>query len=346
MKTKIKILLIAMTFSVGAKAAVLTVNNAPAGGAQYAQINAAITAANAGDTIYVSGSSNSYADGVITKSITIIGPGSYNQTAMQLPASINMINLSSNISNVTISGMWILSNLNVSGLSNVHNFLLSNCRIVNGILLGGTTNSSDFIFRNNIFTNHIGISITGGSNTGCFNFLIDNNIIGCALDGLNITGTLVQNNTFYNPLVNGSSPVAFFNPCSGFILNNNIFYNADPSANATGCVYNNNITYSTGSTYTALGGTNIDNANPLFVNAATSGGFNISYDFSLQTASPAHNAGSDGTDMGYYGGGRKVTETGEIENIPVIRAMNVQNTNVLQGGNVNVKVRSTKARTN
>ena len=293
MKTKMKILLIAMTVGIGAKAAVLTVNNAPAGGAQYAQINAAITAANAGDTIYVSGSPNSYADATITKSITLIGPGAYNQTAMQLRASISNINLSSNISNVTVSGMWILFNLSISSFTNIHNFLLSNCRIDNGILLVVTTNSSDFIFRNNIFTNYGGTCISGGFNTGCFNFLIENNIIGSAINDLNITGTLFQNNTFYNPLVNGSSPVAFFNPCSGFIINNNVFYNADPSANATGCVYNNNITYSTGSTYTPLGGTNIDNANPLFVNAATSGGFNISYDFSLQTASPAHNAGSE-----------------------------------------------------
>ena len=42
MKLKIKTIVLAAFFSMGAKAAILTVNNAPAGGAQFAQINAAI----------------------------------------------------------------------------------------------------------------------------------------------------------------------------------------------------------------------------------------------------------------------------------------------------------------
>ena len=346
MKTKIKILLIAATFSVGAKAAVLTVNNAPSGGAQFAQINAAITAANAGDTIYVSGSPNSYADVTITKSIAIIGPGTYNQTAMQLPAKIASITFSSNLTQVSVIGLWISNTIYFGSFTNIHSVLIGNCRIDNSIPFGGTNNSSDFIFRNNIFTSHIGTAITGGSNTGCFNFMFENNLICTALNSLNITGTLIQNNVFYNPLVNNGSATAFYGTCSNMILNNNIFYNANPTTNTTGCVYNNNLTYSTSTTYPALGGTNIDNANPLFVNVATSGGFLSSYDFHLQALSPAINAGSDGTDIGYYGGGVAVSETGEIENMPFIRAMNVTNGSVPQNGNVNVKVRSTKARTN
>jgi hypothetical protein len=38
--------------------------------------------------------------------------------------------------------------------------------------------------------------------------------------------------------------------------------------------------------------------------------------------------------------------TGEVYNMPVIRKMMIQNTSVPQNGNIDVKVRSTKSRTN
>jgi hypothetical protein len=61
-------------------AAVLTVNNSPNNPGQYAQIDPAIAAANVGDTIYVQGSSANYSNATITKSLTIIGAGTYSQT--------------------------------------------------------------------------------------------------------------------------------------------------------------------------------------------------------------------------------------------------------------------------
>jgi hypothetical protein len=96
-----------------------------------------------------------------------------------------------------------------------------------------------------------------------------------------------------------------------------------------------------------LGGTNIDNTDPLFILAPATGGYLPSHNFSLLAGSPAINSGNDGTNIGITGGSSNInTVTGEVFNMPVIRKMNIQNTNVPQSGNVNVKVRSTKARTN
>jgi hypothetical protein len=324
-------------------ASVLTVNNLPGNGALYAQIDPAIAAASAGDTIYVGGSSSSYSGCVISKSITIIGPGSYAQTSMLLKATISSININSNLNGIAIKGLNITS-INAVAKTNISNLLVSDCVINNGISLNGLVNSSNLTFSNNLFVDHIGTSITWGGNTGCFNILITNNILAAAINSLTITGATLQNNVFYNCLVNGSAAVAFFNPCSNMIIKNNIFYNSNPTANATGCTYTNNITYSTSSTYTALGGNNMDNADPQFINVGTSGGYLPTYNFDIQSLSPANNAGSDGTDVGYYGGGFHSSPTGEPQDVPVIRAMDVNNTNVPNNGNVNVKVRSTKAR--
>lgn len=57
---KLKIVLFFIIVFVNAKASVYTVNNTIAGAAQFMQINPAIAAANAGDTIYVSGSASTY----------------------------------------------------------------------------------------------------------------------------------------------------------------------------------------------------------------------------------------------------------------------------------------------
>jgi len=90
------------------------------------------------------------------------------------------------------------------------------------------------------------------------------------------------------------------------IVENNIFYGAEPQG-GTGCVFSKNLTYmcvnntipGTGN----LGSGNKVNQNPQFVNYPVAGGaFSFSYNFQLQPTSPGKNAGTDGTDIGIYGG--------------------------------------------
>jgi hypothetical protein len=61
--------------------------------------------------------------------------------------------------------------------------------------------------------------------------------------------------------------------------------------------------------------------------------------------SPGHNAGTDGTDIGLYGGNNAFSETGEHPDMPVVRVMNIDNNTVPSQGNINVHVKVTTAKT-
>ena len=344
MKTKLTNFLIAILFFAKAYATVRTVNNTNAGAGQYLQLDAAIIASNPGDTIYVSKSATAYASFTISKSITIIGPGTFAQTQIPFGATLNQVTINSNISNITLKGLKIFSTI-VNATTNVHQLTISDNYFgpSAGITFSGISNCSDFIISNNIFTSS-GDAIYSYNTGGSFNFIVENNIFAQSkITAFNFPNGLIQNNTFCN--TNGGNAFGNFNAVpSGLLIKNNIFYNSHPSNNTSSCTFLNNITYSTTVTYPVLGGTNIDNTDPLFMNVATSGAFSINYNYDLQSSSLANNAGTDGTDLGYYGGTTHVSILGEPQNVPVIRAMDIPNNNIPLNGNVNVKVLSTKAR--
>ena len=129
------------------------------------------------------------------------------------------------------------------------------------------------------------------------------------------------------------------------MIQNNIFYGASADSNTANCTFLNNLSYEPGGAFLTLGGSNIDNTNPLFVNFTSNQSyFSYAYDFHLQPNSPARLAGNDGTDLGIYGGNNPISVLGEPLGVPVIRKMNVSNFNVSTNGNVNVNVTSTTSR--
>lgn len=330
-----------------AKGAVFNVSNLPGNGFLYNNVDAAMSAASPGDTIYVHGSNILYPDFTITKSIVIIGTGGFPQTEFGLTSSFNRITFTSNTSNIELNGVAIdYYHIDFYAVSNIHNVVVKNCYFnqstYSNIRFTNMSNSSDIRIFNNVLGGGNTQKIEFGSNTNCFNIIIDHNIINGSIQNLNIINTIIQNNIFYNP----SSGTAFTGSNSFAIVSNNIFYNCEASVNMTSGIYNNNMTYSTSGTLAILGGSNFDNVNPQFVNAPNTGNYLFTNNFNLQAGSPAIAAGGDGLDLGYYGGLQQVSPIGEPLNVPVIRKMNIQNTSVPQNGNVNVKVRSTKSRDN
>jgi hypothetical protein len=344
MKLKLRIVLLFIIIFVNAKASVYTVNNTTAGAAQFMQIDPAIAAASAGDTIYVSGSASTYTTCNITKSITLLGPGAFSSKQNGFPASVVDIIFASNISNVTIAGFKITNSLVISkftvSLNSNINFVTIKNNVfpasVFGLYFNALSNSSNFLISGNILGS-VDFSMNPSPNVS--NITLENNIINGYINSLVCPNTLLSNNVFYN-VTN-----AFNITITNAIIQNNIFYNSHPSNFASGCTYLNNLTYSTSLTYPVLGGTgNIDNSDPQFINVGASGGYVSTYNFGVQASSPAHNAGTDGKDLGIYGGSAFVALSGETYNMPVVRQMTIINTNVSQNGNLNVKVRSTKAR--
>lgn len=334
-------------FLLQCKAAVFTVSNAAGGGAQYTQIDAAISAATAGDTIYVKGtspvvsnsSSTMYNSATITKSLTLIGSGTFAQKQIALISFVNALTISSNINGVTIKGFAFYNGIDLSNKTSISNITINeNYFFVGGINMAGASNLSYLnIADNNLSTANIDFT----TSTTCFNLIISNNLISGHLNGMQFSNANVQNNVFYYPN-NGGNVCGGSN--SGVVFKNNIYYNANASANTLACTFLNNITYHATITYPTLGASNYDNTNPLFVNSPTSNQYSTIYNFNLQPASQGINAGADATDIGYFGGGVNITLTGEPQNVPILRQMDVLNGNIPLNGNVTVKVKSTKAR--
>jgi hypothetical protein len=142
---------------------------------------------------------------------------------------------------------------------------------------------------------------------------------------------LISNNIF----IGGSQS---FYTTHNSLIQNNIFYGNNPLG-AVNSTFNNNISYA--NTATALPyGTNSGNLNkvdvdPLFT-TYPGGGFSYDHDFHLKASSPGKNAGTDGTDIGLYGG-TGFSETGEPP-IPVVQIFSIQNGVVAPGGKLKVRI--------
>jgi hypothetical protein len=324
---KITLVIGILLFQVQVNAAVLLVNNAPNSPGQYAQINAAITAASPGDTIYVSGTTVVYNNVTITKSITLIGPGKYSQTQYQFPATISNIQVGSGIGNIKIRGFEITSGITASNLNGTHDLEISNCLLLGLIDFSNCTNTYNVNVKNNIINSSANVLWFTGvtSAAGNYNFMIENNIIKGSFFALTLAGTIIQHNIFI-----GNGTTAFNNACANFNIKNNIFYGVHPLSNVSACVYENNISYNNSIVYPLMGGTNLDNIDPLFVNVPNQGIFNIGNNYHLLSNSPGVVGATDLTDIGIYGGSANMSTSLETQHVPVIRIMNVTNSSVPQ----------------
>ncbi|MBL0046879.1 MAG: hypothetical protein IPP32_02105 [Bacteroidetes bacterium] len=325
-------------------AAVLIVNNNSGANALYTTIDAALAAAAPNDTLYVNGSNVTYSQFTITKSIVIIGQGTFSQKQNAFPSKVNGFVCNSNLSNIVIKGLHLISDASFASKTNISQVeITGNYFTSSGVVnFNAATNCSLINISNNIFGTLGANKIDFVNSAGLSNVLIQNNLIFGSIRSLNASNSLIS----HNVILSISDAFEFFGgvPFSNVMIKDNIFYNADPIANTTSCTYSNNISFSTGTPYANMIGTgNLDNVNPEFVNV-TNGAYTTAFNFHLSNFSPAIGASSTGDDIGIYGGSFTATTTGETSNLPVIRTMDIQNLNVIQNGNVNVKVRSTKAR--
>lgn len=348
MKTKFKFLILYSICSFYAFAGKYTVNTNLTPG-QFTNINTAINSVNNGDTIYVLPPYNN-SDVTITKSVTLIALGSHADVQNSMSTLVNNVVVDANVSNVSISGFKLGTIL--LGFKN-SNIIVSNCFINQTITLADSL--SNILIHNNIFNSYGGYNIIGATWNPCVqgyyfsgsNIVIHKNIFNGIITGLKATPSFITNNIFLGN-------TAFYIPssCNYEIdfayIRNNIFYSAEPSGTGQNCIVQNNITYHPNVALNPLPGNgNLDNVNPLFVNYPSTGGpFDWNFNFHLQSTSPGIGAGTDGTNIGIEGGMFGSSFQGETLGFPVIRKMNVQNFNVPLNGNVNVNVRSTKAREN
>ena len=350
MKKLIHFVTLACALTIGTKSfsTIIVVNNNFSNPGQYNNLQTAIDAAFDGDTIHIEPSPYCYSCGEVylTKSLTLMGVGfnpAYGNANIALLGQLRMSGTACSVG-ATIIGLKTGLIAMACGQPS-YNFVARNCQIES---FGSTYESNCF-------------SAVGWYNTIIENCLVGNfsnswggdNVIArnCVFAGSSfnfgaINNLVVQHNLFVFNLTDINQTGISAN---GALFENNVFYRVGPrmgnGAPITNSTFNNNLAYQTlndalvGGTNT--GENNISGQDPLFVNYVDGTVYNSSYNFRLTDVSPGNNTATDGSDIGPYGGGFTFSETGEFNELPVIREMAIENSTVPSQGTIQVHVKVT-----
>jgi hypothetical protein len=362
MKKYILLPLLLIGFS-NAFATIRTVSNNPDRPGQFTTVDAAIAASVAGDTIFVHGSQFTYPDFSVTKRLVIIGAGYNSNNQFNLPTRVNIIWLNrdtglQNSNGSVITGFLVLNQVRNNGNPGVENITIFRNQINNQIYIYNPSTGANF-GNNWVIYNNIVYSIQGGSSgstsSSSSNITIQNNIITGDVNGFSMSSILIDHNVFpgsdaLSNLFYATVTNNIFTRTTGNILASNVSFNT----------FNNNLSNLTtigpnAPTNSFAGGGNTEAGNfiavdPQFENVTNLNAFDYAFNYRLKTTSTVRNAGTDGTDLGLYGGARPFPsggaagsgyDTSPLPPIPQVTEVNILNSTLQPGTplNVNVKAR-------
>jgi hypothetical protein len=337
MKTIFTLMCISL-LAVTVSATVTTVSNNSSSPGQFTDLQTAIDAATNGDTIYVHGSPTSYGDIHLNRSLTLIGPGYNPQKDLPLTANINVLMLDSvagikGCSNSNIIGMTMVYLQNTGAPFRFDNILITLNRITQVNL--APVLSTNIIFSQNVIDHFYSLNYVN-------NVIIRNNIIYNATSYFaNCQSVLITNNLYF-----------YVSPSTNFVIQdfttiaNNIFLNLHPNTNFS--TFNNNLIFNSGNDVLPYGNNtgsgNFNGQAPIFVNdgGGNYNGINLSYDYHLTAGSPGHNGGTDGTDIGPFGGIDPMMDLTGTPPVPQIKVFNITNTVVLPNTPLDIYVKAKK----
>ncbi len=227
----------------------------------------------------------------ISKRIHIFGTGHNPDSTIATGRTIiNGLQLNTGADNGSVTGIYLSGNINFSTI--VAGYSISRCNI-SGAIFGLAQN---VIISENIIGSYSacygcdGLSI----NISSPNVSLNNNIL---QSRVSLTSAVIRNNIllFAYTFSNGGS-------VSNSLIENNIF---NQSFAGSGNTYNNNLNGGPNGIDNNgnQGSGNVYTSQPLdsiFVNYHS--GWNYASNFHLRPGSPYHNIGTDGTDLGIYGG--------------------------------------------
>lgn len=362
------LLFLLLLITAGAQAMVRTVSNFPATLAQFNNIQAAVDASSAGDTVYVHGSPNQYTSFDLTnKRLVLIGPGWSPLKQLPFDAVINTDVVVGGVNGVDIVGVACSGSIihgltfvgstgiriNTSAINNLQFVRIhtSSCPIIfSGSVSSGTW--TGYLFEGCLFSN--GQVRSDNATVHNFsNFLFQNNLFfenGCCIGG-NITGftntssILFDHNLWYGP--GSGSRDCFANNCRFLTLTNNIFVRRNAANQNSSTTFNNNLTFNAinntpwASNGNVNSGGNVENQDPAMVNQTevNAGVLNGLFNFTI-AAGPADNTGADGKDIGllFDATGSLNWANSRNSRLPRIFSMNILSPTVAAGGNVTVNV--------
>ncbi len=334
------VLIFAITFlTVIANATIINVDNSPNRPSGYqSNLQVAINAATAGDTLYVYPSNISYGTISLNKRLYLFGAGYTGTTGSE--SQIHYLHLdtatspASNPSGSTIQGFKISKVY--CDKPNIVNIVFAGNYFSSYVIL--STNCSAWLFTNNYFGNYITINNNN-------NIIISNNIFN------NIYGIMTSNSSSVFISHNLFMGWYYFNSTYNATISDNIFVcnSATDISSMARNNFINNISWRSTLTPYALppdgnsGSGNFSNQDPLFETATSSGNFDYTKDYNLKTASPGINAATDGNNIGPYGGSSPFVWGGAFT-IPKITTTNITNPVINQSTPINVNVKANKAK--
>lgn len=303
----------------------------------YTSLDLAITNAKSGDYIYLPGG-NFTISVPINKQLQIVGvghnPDSCAVTGITQVTGTFYILLGSDHGSITglnISGgiYFYDANKGRSKDVNINYYSIERCKILGGVEIG--VHATNIIINECILD--MGYGYLSGNGSGFS-------------EGFQLSKCIIQR-----------SQIAFFDSNAYFINNifiadqnvwydihscyfrNNVFRGTILNANNFSCSYNlfqNNL-FNSGcgldATYNSFRNNITGPVTTLFKNQSGTV-FDYKQDYHILDTSPAHNAGTDGTDLGIYGTGSPWKE-GSLPSNPHIQSKSISTVN----GNLNVKVK-------
>lgn len=280
---------------------------------------AAVSAAQHGASIYLP-AGNWNENVTISKRLNIYGVGHYPNSSPVVPGTsqISSITFTNNTDSTTMQGLIISSYLNLGNGSGVtiRNHYYLRCNFIGGVNLAvsGSVDISNHVIKECIISSLIATNTT-----------IPNNIIftNCHLG---IVGGLRGQNIYFTNCIFGNNNIFQNGNSRNLLIENSIFMrtSADHFTYLESSIINNCIFFSSSVNW----GSNAGEDNILTQNCAGTfengncTGFSYTANYHLKSGSPGENAGTDGTDIGVYGGSAPFKDGG-LPVIPNIKQFSV-----------------------
>ena len=305
----------------------------------YNNINTAIAAANAGDTLYIPGGGFSVS-AAVNKTMHWIGVGHYpDSTSVTGPTKIvSTVTFTGDCDNSSFEGIDFTSDLNMGSSDNeLDNLVMKRCRIRGNLNLRANTTGNPNI--NAQISECVLFNLNGNNASNCkvekcnINYMINN-----FHQSLFIFNSL----NLYNPTGWYGSNTNTVNGCYNCQFRNNIFSNEYDLSGIENCEFSYNL-YAGGLPFDPVNSTNSGSNNVINVGAdniyitLTSSIVDFQYanNYHLKSGCPGIGAADDGTDIGIYGSSLPYKE-GAVPSYPHIQAAKIDTK--ATNGNLGVKI--------
>lgn len=340
------------------QATIITVDNNVNSPADYTDLQEAIDAASEGDTLYIAGSETRYGTATLTigKKLVLIGAGYYLNDYNGFATETSTINLETDLTknaNGTVI-IGIKGTIRAVRGDNmlVEDVVIDRCQMTD-LSVGNTNN---WIVKNSIVTNNIGsngVQVTNFIMANCIIYQTDFDRWSSDTQTMNnilVSNCLFINSTFRNQIFGASHII------KNITFTNSIFYKTPIPVDAgdvDNCRFLNCLTFGPNATNLAqLGGTNSLSSNlidqdPLFESLPSTPSSEIDYlyDVSLSVNSPGKNAGTEGTDIGVYGGLFPFPSSNKfpmaaVSSLPLVTETTLKQVQVPQDGTITINLKA------